>query len=175
MRRRSAVTAAAALCLLAATASVPLDWHLPARIVRASYEIERLGFVYSWGGGHAADPGPSLGTCVGYRGKIRPCPAADTLGLDCSGFSRWVYALAYGEDVLGPGNTDEQVRRLRRVDVGRPGDLVFYGQVTEKSINTHHVGVYLGGGKMMDSPYTGMVVRIDPVGGRKDFAGFYRY
>ncbi|SDI58554.1 C40 family peptidase [Nonomuraea jiangxiensis] len=173
MRRRSAVVAA--LLLLAATASVPLDRYVPARIVRASYEIQRLGVAYSWGGGHAADPGPSLGTCVGYRGKIRPCPAAVTRGLDCSGLARWVYALAHGSDVLGPGNTDDQVRELRRVAMGRPGDLVFFGHVTDKSIKTHHVGVYLGGGKMMDAPYTGAVVRIDHVGGRKDFAGFYRY
>ncbi|GAA4933432.1 cell wall-associated NlpC family hydrolase [Nonomuraea thailandensis] len=173
MRRRLAV--AAALLLLTATASVPLGLSMPPLIVRVAYEIEQRGIVYSWGGGHAASPGPSKGTCRGYRGRIKPCPAARTRGLDCSGFARWVYALAHGEDVLGPGNTDDHVRRMRRVSSPEPGDLVFFGKIGKRSVRTHHVGVYLGGGKMMNAPETGAVVRVDEIGRKKDFAGFYRY
>jgi cell wall-associated NlpC family hydrolase len=173
MKRRLA--AAAALLLLTATASVPLGLSLPPLVVRIAYEIERYGIVYSWGGGHGVDPGPSKGTCRGYRGSIRPCPAARTRGLDCSGFTRWVYALTYGEDVLGPGNTDDHLRKMRRVSRARPGDLVFFGKVTKRSVRTHHVGVYLGGGKMMNAPETGALVRIDTIKKKKDFAGFYRY
>ncbi|MEU8358301.1 NlpC/P60 family protein [Nonomuraea sp. NPDC048882] len=173
MKRRLAV--AAALLLLTATASVPLGLSVPPLVVRIAYEIERYGIVYSWGGGHGVDPGPSKGTCRGYRGGIRPCPAARTRGLDCSGFTRWVYALAHGEDVLGPGNTDDHLRKMRRVRDPRPGDLVFFGKVTKRSVRTHHVGVYLGGGKMMNAPETGAMVRIDTIKKKKDFAGFYRY
>ncbi|GAA1632693.1 hypothetical protein GCM10009733_032060 [Nonomuraea maheshkhaliensis] len=173
MKRRSA--AAAALLLLTATASVPLGLSVPPLVVRIAYEIERYGIVYSWGGGHGVDPGPSKGTCRGYRGSIRPCPAARTRGLDCSGFTRWVYALAHGEDVLGPGNTDDHLRKMRRVREPRPGDLVFFGKVAKRSVRTHHVGVYLGGGQMMNAPETGAVVRIDTIKKKKDFAGFYRY
>jgi cell wall-associated NlpC family hydrolase len=53
---------------------------------------------YSWGGGHGGTPGPSAGTCAedsGYSGP-KPCRASSTVGLDCSGFARWVYSLAYG-------------------------------------------------------------------------------
>ncbi|SEM61865.1 C40 family peptidase [Nonomuraea pusilla] len=164
----------AVLVLLAAAASAPITYLQP-RIVRISYEIERLGVVYSWGGGHAEDPGPSKGTCAGYRGRITPCPAADTRGLDCSGLTRWVYALAHGRDVLGPGNTDDHVRRLRRVDRALPGDLVFFGKITKEAIKTHHVGIYLGGGRMMNAPETGALVRIDDIRRKTDFAGFYRY
>ncbi|MEV4076039.1 C40 family peptidase [Nonomuraea fuscirosea] len=173
MKRRLAV--AAALLLLTATASVPLGLSVPPLVVRIAYEIERYGIVYSWGGGHGVDPGPSKGTCRGYRGSIRPCPAARTRGLDCSGFTRWVYALTYGEDVLGPGNTDDHLRKMRRVSRARPGDLVFFGKVTKRSVRTHHVGVYLGGGKMMNAPETGALVRIDTIKKKRDFAGFYRY
>ncbi|MEV5498970.1 NlpC/P60 family protein [Nonomuraea fuscirosea] len=173
MKRRLAV--AAALLLLTATASVPLGLSVPPLVIRIAYEIERYGIVYSWGGGHGVDPGPSKGTCRGYRGSIRPCPAARTRGLDCSGFTRWVYALTYGEDVLGPGNTDDHLRKMRRVSRARPGDLVFFGKVTKRSVRTHHVGVYLGGGKMMNAPETGALVRIDTIKKKKDFAGFYRY
>ncbi|TYB69642.1 NlpC/P60 family protein [Nonomuraea sp. PA05] len=173
MRRRSAL--AATLLLLTATASVPLGLSMPPLIVRLSYEIEQRGIAYSWGGGHAASPGPSKGTCRGYKGRIKPCPAARTRGLDCSGFARWVYALAHGEDVLGPGNTDDHVRRMRRVSSPKPGDLVFFGKITKRSVKTHHVGIYLGGGKMMNAPETGAVVRVDEIGRKKDFAGFFRY
>ncbi|GAA2214115.1 hypothetical protein GCM10009850_095790 [Nonomuraea monospora] len=173
MRRRSAL--AATLLLLTATASVPLGLSMPPLIVRLSYEIEQRGIVYSWGGGHSASPGPSKGTCRGYKGRIKPCPAARTRGLDCSGFARWVYALAHGEDVLGPGNTDDHVRKMRRVSSPRPGDLVFFGKITKRSVKTHHVGIYLGGGKMMNAPETGAVVRVDEIGRKKDFAGFFRY
>ncbi|MEV0386249.1 NlpC/P60 family protein [Nonomuraea sp. NPDC050643] len=172
MRRRLA--GAMVLLLLTATASVPLSLPVPPRIVRIALEIEQRGIVYSWGGGHSEDPGPSKGTCRGYRGRVKPCPAARTRGLDCSGFTRWVYALAHGEDVLGPGNTDDHVRKMRRVKSARPGDLVFFGKITKRSVRTHHVGVYLGDGKMMNAPETGAVVRIDDIA-KKDFAGFYRY
>lgn len=160
-----------ALLLLTVTASMPLVSYVPSRIVTVAYEIEQQGVVYSWGGGHGDAPGPSHGTCKGYKGKIRPCPAADTRGLDCSGFARWVYALALGDDVLGPGNTDDHLRRMHRVKDARPGDLVFFG----KRRKTHHVGVYLGRGRMMNAPETGAEVRIDDIAEHDDVVGFYRY
>ncbi|WP_433436907.1 C40 family peptidase [Nonomuraea sp. CA-141351] len=174
MRRWRSAAGVAVLVLVAATASVPLELYVAPNIVRIAYEVEQRGIVYSWGGGHDAEPGPSAGTCKGYQGKIKPCPAAWTRGLDCSGFARWVYALAHGSDVLGPGNTNDHVRRMRRVAAAMPGDLVFFGKITEKDVKTHHVGIYLGGGKMMDAPETGAVVRVDDIARRKDFAGFYR-
>jgi cell wall-associated NlpC family hydrolase len=38
-----------------------------------------------------------------------------------------------------------------------PGDLVFFYQPIS------HVGIYIGGGQMIDAPYTGTFVRIDPI------------
>ncbi|MBB5140068.1 cell wall-associated NlpC family hydrolase [Thermocatellispora tengchongensis] len=131
---------------------------------------------YSWGGGHAREPGPSRGTCVGYHGSIRPCPARKTVGLDCSGLARWVYHLAFGRDVLGSGNTDDHLRKLRPVppEAVRPGDLVYYGTITPKRVRTHHVGVYVGNGKMVNALRTGTTVRVDDVTAVKDFAGYFR-
>jgi cell wall-associated NlpC family hydrolase len=127
---------------------------------------------YSWGGGHARRPGPSRGTCWGYSGRIRPCPAAKTVGLDCSGLARWVYYLAFGKDVLGRGNTDQHLRRFRRIaaEAARPGDLVFYGKATR----THHVGVYVGHGEMINALRTGTRVRVDKVAVMDDLIGYYR-
>lgn len=127
---------------------------------------------YSWGGGHGSKAGPSLGTCVGYTGSIHPCPANHTVGLDCSGFSRWVYDLAYGSDVLGSGNTDSQLRRLHQVSASaaRPGDLVYFGTRS----NTHHVGVYIGNGLMIDALQTGTIIRTDHLSGFSDLVGYFR-
>ncbi|TMR98826.1 NlpC/P60 family protein [Nonomuraea basaltis] len=65
---------------------------------------------------------------------------------------------------------------MRRVDAAPvPGDLIFFGRITKKSVKTHHVGIYLGQGRMMNAPETGAVVRIDDIARLKDFAGFYRF
>ena len=39
----------------------------------------------------------------------------------------------------------------------QPGDLVFYGSPV------HHVGIYVGGGQMIDALHTGTVVRYDSI------------
>jgi len=55
----------------------------------------------------------------------------------------------------------------------QPGDLVFFGDTGETS---YHMGLYVGGGQMIEAPYTGANVRyasnwrgrgdILPYGGR---------
>jgi peptidoglycan hydrolase-like protein with peptidoglycan-binding domain len=124
---------------------------------------------YSWGGGHPGGPGPSLGTCVGYTGSIQPCPADTTVGVDCSGFTRWVYSLAFGSDVLGGTNTDGQIAELGTTSSPVPGDLVFFGTSTT---NTHHVGIWLGNGNMIDALHTGSNVETDPVSAGGTIAGY---
>lgn len=39
----------------------------------------------------------------------------------------------------------------------QPGDLVFFGS------SIYHVGLYIGGGQMIDAPYTGAFVRVDSI------------
>ncbi|GAA2851884.1 hypothetical protein GCM10010517_09540 [Streptosporangium fragile] len=174
------------MILVAAGASVPTRPAALNRITAIAYAIQagqhQPGWSggeipYSWGGGHDEAPGPSFGTCQGYRGAIQPCPATRTRGLDCSGFARWVYHLAYGRDVLGPGNTDDHVRRLTMIPAAaaRPGDLVFYGRVGKDEVSTHHVGVYVGRGRMINALRTGTEIRTDPVTVIEDLAGYFRY
>ncbi|WP_372446803.1 C40 family peptidase [Microbispora oryzae] len=158
-----------ALLLVLAAGSAPLNDEL-VRAVDIAY-ASRGSLPYSWGGGHGRLPGPSKGTCQGYHGAIKPCPAARTRGFDCSGFARWVYERAFGSDVLGPGNTDDHIRRMRRVDSPLPGDLVFFGTPRR----THHVGVYIGGGKMINALATGTRIRLDDVSRVRDLLGFYHY
>lgn len=129
---------------------------------------------YSWGAGHATRAHPTLGTCSGYTGSIQPCPADSTKGVDCSGFTRWVYSLAFGRDVFGSGNTNDQVqhKHMKKVNHPKPGDLAFYGSSTS---NTHHVGIYVGHGKMIDALRTGTNVETDSVHVLSDLIGYYHY
>jgi cell wall-associated NlpC family hydrolase len=43
------------------------------------------------------------------------------------------------------------------------GDLVFYATNNADPATIHHVGIYIGGGEMVDAPYTGVDVRIDSI------------
>jgi peptidoglycan hydrolase-like protein with peptidoglycan-binding domain len=126
---------------------------------------------YVWGGGHESHPGPSTGTCVGDPESLS-CTDPSAVGLDCSGFSRWVYDLAYGRDVLGAGNTNNQVAEMQRVASPRAGDLVFFG--TSPS-NTHHVGVFIGNGQMINAFDTGTDVQTNSVSAGGTVVGYYQY
>ena len=78
-------------------------------------------------------------------------------GFDCSGFVRYVYG-HFG--VALPHSSWGDVVRGHRVPRRwlRPGDLVFFSGAS-------HVGIYVGGGRFIDAPHTGSVVRISTMGG----------
>lgn len=44
-----------------------------------------------------------------------------------------------------------------------PGDLVFFSDDLTNSRAIRHVGIYVGGGYMIDAPRTGAVIRFDPI------------
>jgi cell wall-associated NlpC family hydrolase len=44
-----------------------------------------------------------------------------------------------------------------------PGDLVFFATNPADPSTIDHVGIYLGGGMMVDAPHTGAVVRVEAV------------
>lgn len=89
-------------------------------------------------------------------------------GFDCSGFTYTIYR-RFG--ISMPRDADRQA--LHGTPVARshlrPGDLVFF------SANgvVHHVGIYAGGGMMVESPRTGETIRIAPL--RSGYAGARRY
>ncbi len=45
----------------------------------------------------------------------------------------------------------------------RPGDLVFYATNVADPVTIHHVGIYIGHGRMVDAPYTGAFVRVESI------------
>ncbi|KAF9366743.1 hypothetical protein BGX34_008701 [Mortierella sp. NVP85] len=96
------------------------------------------------GGGHAATPGPSLGTCVGYTGSIMPCPADKTVGLNCSGLVRDAIYQGTGIDLAHGGNSHSQLHdpHTHRItyEERQPGDIEFFGTPAR----TNHVILYVG-------------------------------
>lgn len=75
-------------------------------------------------------------------------------GFDCSGFTSYIYKNSLG--VTLPRTAQEQYyasTKVSRANVQK-GDLVFFG-ATKSSI--FHVGMYIGGGKMIDAQNRGVV------------------
>jgi cell wall-associated NlpC family hydrolase len=92
--------------------------------------------------------------------------AAGPSRFDCSGLTMWVWGKA---GVSLPHSSQAQYSSGRHVSRGnlQPGDLVFFGSPI------HHVGIYIGGGRMISAPHTGDVVKIQDAF-RSDYAGATR-
>jgi peptidoglycan DL-endopeptidase CwlO len=88
--------------------------------------------------------------------------AAGTDTFDCSGLTLWAWGHA---GVPLEHYTGIQVHQGQRVEPNEllPGDLLLFGA------KLHHVGMYLGGGYMIDAPTTGDYVKIQPVSDDGDF------
>jgi cell wall-associated NlpC family hydrolase len=93
-------------------------------------------------------------------------------GYDCSGFTYSLYH-AYGRTL----SRDADQQAVHGTPVARasllPGDLVFFRDSPSGPIG--HVGMYVGNGNMIDSPQTGVVIRIEPVSAYPYYAGARRY
>jgi cell wall-associated NlpC family hydrolase len=91
-----------------------------------------------------------IGTPYRYGG------ASPEGGFDCSGLTMWSWAHA---GVSLPHSSGAQYGALPHVPRERlqPGDLVFFYSPI------HHVGMYIGGGRMIDAPHTGSFVGIRDV------------
>jgi cell wall-associated NlpC family hydrolase len=55
----------------------------------------------------------------------------------------------------------------------QPGDLVFFAADLTDPTTIHQVGIYAGYSEMIDAPYTGAVIRFDPIQ-QPDFLGAVR-
>jgi gamma-D-glutamyl-L-lysine dipeptidyl-peptidase len=93
-------------------------------------------------------------------------------GFDCSGFTYSVYR-AYGLTL----SRDADQQAVHGTAVSRaalqPGDLVFFRGSATGPIS--HVGMYIGGGNVIDAYGTGSAVRIDPVSSFSHYAGARSY
>ncbi|MFC5890684.1 bifunctional lytic transglycosylase/C40 family peptidase [Kitasatospora sp. CM 4170] len=91
---------------------------------------------------------------------------------DCSGLTQAAYAsvgitlprVANDQWYAGPHPSRDQLR---------PGDLVFWATDLSDPRSIHHVGIYVGGGYMIDAPHTGAVIRYDKID-TKEYIGATR-
>ena len=96
-------------------------------------------------------------------GKPYQWGAAGPDSYDCSGLTMWAWARA---GVSLPHNSGQQYAATPRVSRSdwAPGDLLFFGDPI------HHVGMYIGDGRMVEAPYTGSRVRTNSAS-RPDYVG----
>jgi len=102
-----------------------------------------LGVPYVWGGGSWT--GPTTG------------------GFDCSGLVLHAIAQASGGSIRLPHSSQLQATMGTPVSPGtlEPGDVIAFDLHTDATFD--HIGIYVGDGEIIDAPYTGAVVRFDPL------------
>ncbi|MFF3846025.1 NlpC/P60 family protein [Streptomyces sp. NPDC002328] len=108
---------------------------------------KKLGTPYLWGGNGTAEQG----------GRF-----------DCSGLTKAAYE-SVGITLPRVANDQYNAGPHPSRDELLPGDLVFFSPDKNNSRAIDHVGIYVGGGYMIDAPFTGAVIRFDPVDTRKYF------
>ena len=109
---------------------VPTDGTLGSRAVRVA--LQYLGVPYVWGG---ADP---------------------LTGFDCSGLTMYVYAQLGIQLTHYTGSQFYEGARIPPWAL-KPGDLIFF---EPSSRGPQHEGMYIGGGRFIQAPHTGDVVKI---------------
>jgi cell wall-associated NlpC family hydrolase len=115
----------------------------------------QLGVAYSWGGGDA------FGPTLGFAESDGTTAGLHTIGFDCSGLTLFAWAHAgYSLQHWTGAQWVEGVAVAK--NQLRPGDLLFFATDVTDPSTIHHVGIYAGGGTMIDAPQTGSVVRYDP-------------
>jgi peptidoglycan DL-endopeptidase CwlO len=141
-RRRAAREEAAAAAAAAAAAD-----SAPAVAVAAS--AAPVVPVPSSGGRGAI----AVRAALAQVGKPYQWGAAGPDSFDCSGLTMYAWAQA---GVSLPHSSAAQYSATPRVSTSalEPGDLLFHGSPI------HHVGMYIGGGQMVEAPYSGASVRV---------------
>ncbi|WP_406729766.1 bifunctional lytic transglycosylase/C40 family peptidase [Streptomyces sp. GD-15H] len=105
------------------------------------YAQKKLGTLYLWGGNGTADQG----------GRF-----------DCSGLTKAAYE-SVGITLPRVANDQYNAGPHPARDELLPGDLVFFSDDLTNSRAIRHVGIYVGGGYMIDAPRPGAVIRFDPI------------
>jgi cell wall-associated NlpC family hydrolase len=119
-------------------------------ISASSVAVQAIKFAYD-----------RLGTPYLYGGTGT---AAENGEFDCSGLTQAAYASA---GVTLPRVAAEQWYAGVHIPESQlqPGDLVFFATNTSDPSTIEHVGIYVGGGAMIDAPHTGSVIRFDSISG----------
>jgi cell wall-associated NlpC family hydrolase len=122
----------------------------------ADAALRWLGTPYAWGGGNYNGPTP------GVNGPGAGWNDASVTGFDCSGLALWAWAQV---GIYLPHYSGYQYSSGRHVSAGDllPGDLVFWAYSPGDPGTIHHVAIYLGGGRVVQAPQSGDVVRVSSI------------
>src|ERR1035437_10156945 len=89
-------------------------------------------------------------------------------GFDCSGLTMWAYQQVGISLPHYSGAQYDATTHIALADIA-PGDLLFYGPG-----GSEHVAMYIGGGEMVEAPYTGSNVHDTPMRTGDGFVGVGR-
>jgi peptidoglycan DL-endopeptidase CwlO len=146
-RQAAAAAAAAAAQAAAAPASSSGSSAVPAALSQAAPPPTAAG-----GAGAVQAAESQIGVPYVWGGESPKGSASP--GFDCSGLTAW----SWGQVGVGlPHYSGAQMADSAPVPVSdlQPGDLLFYGPG-----GSDHVAMYIGGGQMIEAPYTGASVWI---------------
>ncbi|WP_419996811.1 NlpC/P60 family protein [Streptomyces boninensis] len=105
------------------------------------YAQDKLGTPYLWGGNGTPEQG----------GRF-----------DCSGLTKAAYH-SVGIELPRVANDQWNAGPHPKRSELLPGDLVFFAYDLNDPRSIHHVGLYVGGGYMINAPYTGAKIRFDKI------------
>lgn len=99
-------------------------------------------------GGGAGQPGSVTSYATGFVGTPYVWGGTSSNGWDCSGFVQYVYR-KYGINL--PRTSQEQFKKGTPVNYAeaQAGDLLFFHEPSNSQAGANHVGIYLGGGRMV--------------------------
>lgn len=149
---------------------------------RQAAERARQAAARATSGGRPATPVDSLTgghpevvqIALGFLGTPYVWGGSSPAGFDCSGLCSYVFRQV-GIDL--PRTSRGQYRAgshiaANRLDLLRPGDLVFFGTGGDPNL-VHHVGIYVGNGDYVHAPQQNDVVKIASLTERIDRRGDY--
>lgn len=110
----------------------------PKAVKAVRYALAQLGKPYVWG-----DEGPD--------------------SFDCSGLVWAAYKYAGVHMQARTARAQYYSTRVVPPNQMLPGDLVFFGPVKSNPESIHHVGIYIGGSRIVHAPTAGDKVKISPI------------
>lgn len=138
------------------------SWTAAKGRTAAHRALSELGLPYAWAGGNAY--GPTRGVCVSGD-AWNDC---NKIGFDCSGLAMYAWGASWwahyaASQYVQAGSYHPSASNLL------PGDLIFWSSNGAIS-GIHHVAVYIGGGQMVEAPYSGAYVQIASIW---EYGGFF--